>query len=88
MMETELEPITKLLNELSQDKTVPRNVRTAVIKTQEDIANTKLDLSFRVSSAIAILDEVANDINLPCYSRTQVWNLVSALETLNSKLKK
>lgn len=79
--------ISKMLDELSQDRTVPRNVRTALVKAKEDLANEKLDPGFRVSSAISILDEVANDINLPPYSRTQVWNIVSALETVNAALK-
>ena len=85
---TELQPVIQMLNELSQDRTVPRNVRTALVNAKEDLSNEKLDVDFRVSSAISILDEVANDINLPPYSRTQVWNVVSALETLNAALKK
>jgi len=84
----ELQSVIQMLNELSQDRTVPRNVRTALVNAKEDLSNEKLDVDFRVSSAISILDEVANDINLPPYSRTQVWNVVSALETLNASLKK
>jgi uncharacterized protein (UPF0147 family) len=84
----EIGNVIQMLDELSQDRTVPRNVRTAVIKAKEDLSNEKLDLGFRVSSAISILDEVANDINLPSYSRTNVWNVVSALETLNEVVKK
>jgi len=84
----ELQSVIQMLNELSQDRTVPRNVRTALVNAKEDLSNEKLDVDFRVSSAISILDEVANDINLPPYSRTQVWNVVSMLETLNAALKK
>jgi uncharacterized protein (UPF0147 family) len=84
----EMSSVMQMLSELSQDRTVPRNVRTALVKAHEDLSNEKLDADFRVSSAISILDEVANDINLPPYSRTQVWNVVSALETLNAALKK
>jgi hypothetical protein len=84
----ELQLVIQMLDELSQDRTVPRNVRTALQTAKEDLSNEKLDVDFRVSSAISILDEVANDINLPPYSRTQVWNVVSALETLNASLKK
>ncbi|MEM7813657.1 MAG: UPF0147 family protein [Candidatus Aenigmatarchaeota archaeon] len=84
----ELQAVMQSLEELSQDRTVPRNVRTALVKAKEDLANEKLDLGFRVSSAISILDEVANDINLPPYSRTQVWNIVSSLEAINAALKK
>ena len=84
----DIQAVIHMLDELSQDRTVPRNVRTALQKAREDLSNEKLDAGFRVSSAISILDEVANDINLPAYSRTQVWNVVSTLETINAALKK
>jgi uncharacterized protein (UPF0147 family) len=85
---TDVKVILQMLEELAADRTVPRNVREAIVSAAANLANEKLDLSFRVSSAISILDEVANDRNLPPYSRTQVWNVVSALETLNATLKK
>ena len=88
MFMADLSTTMKMLDELSEDRTVPRNVRTALVKAKEDLANDKLDVGFRVSSAISILDDVANDINLPPYSRTQVWNVVSALETLNATITK
>lgn len=83
----DVKTVISILEEVSLDRTVPRNVRTAVIKAKEDLANEKLDVDFRVSSAISILDEIAADVNLPAYSRTQIWNAVSKLETLSAKLK-
>jgi len=83
-----IESVIQMLDELSQDRSVPRNVRTALQTARADLSNEKLDMVFRMSSAISVLDEVANDINLPSYSRTQVWNVVSVLETMNEKLKK
>lgn len=79
--------VITILEEVSLDRTVPRNVRSAVIKAKEDLANEKLELDFRVSSAISILDEIAADVNLPPYARTQIWNAVSALETIAGQLK-
>jgi hypothetical protein len=87
-MPDELSAINAILDEVANDRTVPRNVRTAVLSAKADLANEKLDMELRISSAIAVLDEVANDINLPPYSRTQVWNIVSRLETLLASTKK
>ena len=42
-------------------------------------------MAVRINGAISILDEVANDPNIPVYSRTQIWNIVSMLEVLNEK---
>jgi hypothetical protein len=40
----------------------------------------------RISTAIHILDEIINDPNMPMYTRTQIWNVVSMLEQERSKL--
>lgn len=86
-MPEELADISVMLDEIANDKSVPRNVRNAVINAKTDLANEKLDIEIRISSAISILDEVANDINLPPYSRTHVWNIVSRLEALLARIK-
>jgi uncharacterized protein (UPF0147 family) len=83
----DVDSIISILEQVGIDRTVPRNVRAAVVKAKEDMANEKLDIDFRVSSAISILDEIAADVNLPPYSRTQIWNAVSSLETLANQLK-
>ena len=83
----DVDSIISILEQVGIDRTVPRNVRAAVVKAKEDMANEKLDIDFRVSSVISILDEIAADVNLPPYSRTQIWNAVSSLETLANQLK-
>ena len=84
----DLSVVIEILEEVSEDKTVPRNVKNSVVKAKEHLANESLDMEFRVNSAISILDEIANDINLQPYSRTQIWNALSMLETLNNEVKK
>lgn len=69
------------LNEIQADATVPRNVRTKI----EEIINTlkeDTELSIKVSKALNKLDEIAGDVNLQAYSRTQIWNVMSLLEKL------
>jgi len=84
---TNLGVVVEILEEIGMDKTVPRNVKVSVVKAKEFLGNEKLEEEFRVNSAISILDEIANDINLPPYSRTQIWNALSTLETINNTIK-
>ncbi|MBI4019666.1 MAG: UPF0147 family protein [Candidatus Aenigmarchaeota archaeon] len=77
--------INSLLDEISQDRTVPKNIRTAMEHAKASLMNTKQEIAVRINGAISILDEVANDPNIPVYSRTQIWNIVSMLEVLNEK---
>jgi uncharacterized protein (UPF0147 family) len=77
------ETINKLLDEINNDRSVPRNIRSSIQEARESLNNTKQDMAVRVNNAISILDEISNDPNIPIYTRTQIWNIVSMLEVMN-----
>lgn len=82
MSSKEIDSVVETLTELEEDVTVPKNVR---LKIQEIIKNLKegTELSIKISKALNDLDEIADDVNLQSYTRTQIWNVVSALEKIN-----
>mgnify|MGYP001568102534 CR=1 FL=1 len=65
---------------IEKDEVVPKNVksriRNAIIALQEDgnIIEVKID------KVLEELGEIEGDPNLEPYIRTQIWNVVSALE--------
>lgn len=79
----EIGTIISLLNEINADRTVPKNIRNSVEEVKNDLNNENMDIAVRINSAISILDEVSNDPNIPIYTRTQIWNIVSMLEAMN-----
>jgi uncharacterized protein (UPF0147 family) len=83
----ELDEINKLLDEINSDRTVPRNIRTLIEQAKRDLNNAANEMPVRINSAISLLDEVSNDPNIPIYSRTQIWNIVSMLEVISEKYK-
>jgi len=72
----------ELLKEISGDKGVPKNIKE-MIEQSVFILNCKKSESEKVSSVVSILDEAANDPNVLPYTRTQIWNIVSILESSN-----
>jgi len=84
----DIQTINNVLDEIEQDRTVPRNIRTAVQNVKVTLNNQNLESAVRINTAISTLDEVSNDPNIPTYTRTQIWNLVSMLEVLNEEIKK
>ncbi|MFH1420710.1 MAG: UPF0147 family protein [Candidatus Aenigmatarchaeota archaeon] len=74
------EEAVRLLEEVEQDRTVPRNVRAAAEEVRKNLIDEKQDEDVRINNAISILDEVSGDPNIPIYTRTQIWNIVSILE--------
>ena len=80
---TEVDEIVIVLEELCDDTSVPRNVKT---KFQEIIKSLTAagELLIKVNKALYELDEIADDTNLQPYIRTQIWNIVSMLEKVSS----
>jgi len=74
------EDIIPLLKQIAEDRTVPRNIREKVDDSIAALQNEREDLKMRINAAVSNLDEVSNDPNIPMYTRTQVWNIVTALE--------
>jgi len=83
----DIQPIVKLLTEITEDRTVPRNIRAAAEEAKKELTeNTENGWDIRLSSAISVLDEIINDPNMPMYTRTQIWNIVSMLEAVKREL--
>jgi len=70
----------EILDELKDDNTLPKNVRSAVIRIIEYLKDESNELSIRVDKAMQELEEISSDINVQAYSRTQLWHVVSMLE--------
>jgi len=76
-----LQQILELMNMTLQDVAMPKNIKTAV-----EAARTKLqeegDADVRAGGAIYCLGEIGEDINISAHARTQIWRILSALETV------
>lgn len=83
-METEakLKQVMEVLDQLSEDTSVPKNIRRGATEAKENLLRKENDLDVRVANAIFILDELANDPNIPLHGRTLIWNIISQLETV------
>lgn len=67
---------------LLNDTSVPRNVKATLDEAEKLLLNEGESYTVRASSAIYKIDEVSNDVNLPPYARTVIWNLLSLLESI------
>jgi uncharacterized protein len=76
-----IELITKRMDALITDTSVPKNVRSAVTEARAKL-NAVGDYTERISAAIYKIDEVSTDINLPPQARTVIWNILSMLESI------
>ena len=79
MIVMNLTPVLTLLEQIINDRTVPKNIRKAAEDSKTSLNSTQSD-EVKISTAIHTLDEIINDPNMPLYTRTQIWNVVSMLE--------
>ena len=75
--------IADYLDSLAEDNSVPRNIRKGAADAKTKLLNTSEAMDVRATSAIVILDDLANDPNIPLHGRTMIWNVISPLETIS-----
>ena len=83
-MEEKVKKAIELLDQIAEDNSIPRNIRRGAAEAKERLLNENEPLDVRASSVIFIMDELANDQNLPLHGRTIVWNIMSQLEAIFS----
>ena len=71
---------TAILYLISEDHTTPRNIRRAAKEALGILADANQTHGVRAAQAVNILDDISQDPNMPAYSRTRIWNVVSVLE--------
>ena len=82
-VEEKINDLAKMMEAIIDDRTVPKNIRKAIEEAIRELKNTENELNVRINGCVSILDEVATDPNIPLYTRTELWNIVSMVERLN-----
>ena len=71
---------------ITEDTSVPRNVRSNVVTGLETyLMNEKDDLDLRIYSTISVLEEQINDTNIPQHTRTRLIEFIRDLEGIVRK---
>jgi uncharacterized protein (UPF0147 family) len=79
-MDEKLNAVIEMLRELEEDGAVPKNVKNKISLTIKDLETSTEEVSIKVSRALHVLEEITEDSNMQPYTRTQLFNIVSALE--------
>jgi len=69
-----------ILNRVAEDNTTPRNIRRTAKQASDMLLDESLSLAARAANAIDLLDNISQDPNMPMYTRTRLWNVISVLE--------
>ncbi len=81
----QLKRVMDILEVILNDRTVPKNIKAVIQGSKDMLSSKQASMEVKISSVINDLDSVINDPNMPLYTRTQIWNLVSLLEEERNK---
>jgi uncharacterized protein (UPF0147 family) len=75
--------ITATIGEIMEDSALPKNIKTKleeIVSTLKDAKGKELKL--KADKCIHDLDDISSDVNLQPFVRTQLWSVVSMLESV------
>lgn len=71
-----------LLKQISEDSSVPRNIRRAANEAIAILEDETDSPAAKAQNAISVLDEPSQDPNCPNHARTKIWHVSSLLEPI------
>lgn len=83
-METKVAEVIELINVVAEDTSVPKNIRRALVEARDRLKSSD-EISTRVGAAVYSIEAVSEDINMPMHARTQIWTILSALESIKTQ---
>ena len=82
MSNQNIEEVCGILDYISNENSVPRNIREAASESTKLLKDDEKDQSVRISTVLGKLDEISNDPNIPVHARTLIWEVLSKLESI------
>ena len=80
--ETLISQALKMIQSISEDNSIPRNIRSTVDAVKNILINENLSISRRTANAISKIDDISNNNNMSPHVRTKIWQLISILEAI------
>lgn len=74
--------VVDILGQIEDDFTVPKNIRMKIRGVVTSLHEETLSIDIRIDRSLQELDEISDDPNLSSFTRMQIWNVLSALESI------
>ncbi|MEE9376408.1 MAG: UPF0147 family protein [Candidatus Lokiarchaeia archaeon] len=74
------ENVEYLLNGMLNDRSVPRNIKRVAQRSINELNNEDESPGVRASNVMYMVDDLAQDANIPFHARTTVYRIISILE--------
>jgi len=85
-IDNKISNIIGIINSVADDNTLPRNIRKALAEAGDHLRSDEESI-VKVGAAVYVMEGLTEDINMPPHARTQIWNILSVLETILNDLR-
>ncbi len=82
MSEEKIQEVLNLLSELHNDDYIPKNIRGKIGCAINALNCEERDIFMKVDASLQELDDVSEDSNVPAFTKTQIYSIVSKLECI------
>ncbi|MBU0526940.1 MAG: UPF0147 family protein [Candidatus Micrarchaeota archaeon] len=76
----DMKEVSEMLSSLVNDSTIPKNIRKALSDAKIRLDSDE-EANVKISAAVYLIESITEDINMPPHARTQIWAIMSALES-------
>lgn len=83
MPDEKIRDVIDVLSSIEKDFSVPKNVRIRIKNAYSALEKNEKSMAVRIDQSLQELDDISDDPNIPSYTRTQIWNVVSMLESFS-----
>ena len=74
--------VLEALQVIENDIAVPRNIREGIKNSMQVLKENNIEIAVKINRSLQELEELSDNPNIPVYTRTQLWNIVSLLESV------
>ncbi len=80
---TEVQDVIDTIRDILDDQGIQKNIKQKLEKVITELSNSdEKSIRLTVDKCVNELEEISNDANIQSFVRTQVWGIVSMLESL------
>ena len=82
MPDEKIKEIIETLLQIEGDFSIPKNIRFKIKNAIAVLKENNQSIGLKVNRSLQELDALDEEANIPAFTRTQIWNVVSVLESI------
>lgn len=81
-MDDKLKEVIEILLQIESDFTIPKNIRYRIKNAIYALKEENKNFEIKINKSLQELDNLDEESNIPSFTRTQIWHVVSSLESM------